>query len=60
LVMMGRQTSDQSRLFYAFNLDELIPERHLLRQINPIVTRRTTLRRHPDLVGPADAPLRAF
>ena len=36
---MGRQTGDQSRLFYAFNLDELIPERHLLRRINPIVTR---------------------
>ena len=26
--MMGRQTGDQSRLFYTFNLDELIPERH--------------------------------
>ena len=37
--MMGRQTGDQSRLFYAFNLDELIPERHLLRRINPIVTK---------------------
>jgi transposase len=37
--MMGRQTGDQSRLFYTFNLDELIPERHLLRLINPIVTR---------------------
>jgi transposase len=37
--MMGRQTGDQSRLFYTFNLDELIPEGHLLRQINPIVTR---------------------
>lgn len=37
--MMGRQTCDQSRLFYAFNLDELIPERHLLRRINPIVAR---------------------
>jgi len=36
--MMGRQTGDQSRLFYTFNLDELIPERHLLRRINPIVT----------------------
>ena len=35
---MGRQAGDQSRLFYAFNLDELIPERHLLRRINPIVT----------------------
>jgi len=37
--MMGQQTGDQSRLFYAFNLDELIPEHHLLRRINPIVTR---------------------
>ena len=36
--MMGRQTGDQSRLFYTFKLDELIPERHLLRRINPIVT----------------------
>ena len=36
--MMGQQSGDQSRLFYAFNLDELIPERHLLRRINPIVT----------------------
>jgi hypothetical protein len=25
-------------LFYTFNLDELIPERNLLRRINPIVT----------------------
>jgi hypothetical protein len=31
--MMGRQTGDQNRLFYAFNLDELIPDRHLLRRI---------------------------
>ena len=37
-MMMGRQTGDQSRLFYAFNLDDLMPERHLLRRINPIVT----------------------
>ena len=37
--MMGRQTGDQSRLFYSFNLEERIPTRHLLRRINPIVTR---------------------
>ena len=37
--MMGRQTGDQSQLFYLFNLEEHIPERHLLRRINPIVTR---------------------
>ncbi len=37
--MMGRQTGDQSQLFYLFNLEERIPARHLLRRINPIVTR---------------------
>src|SRR6266851_52437 len=37
--MMGRQTSDQSQLFYLFNLEERIPADHLLRRINPIVTR---------------------
>jgi transposase len=35
--MMGRQTVDQSQLFYLFNLEKRIPERHLLRRINPIV-----------------------
>jgi transposase len=37
--MMGRQTVDQSQLFYPFNLERRIPERHLLRRINPTVTR---------------------
>jgi transposase len=37
--MMGRQTGDQSQLFYLFNLEERIPASHLLRRINPIVTR---------------------
>src|ERR1700758_1567391 len=37
--MMGRQTGDQSQLFYLFNLERRIPERHLLRRINPTVTR---------------------
>src|SRR5436190_19483846 len=36
--MMGRQRSDQSQLFYLFNLERRIPARHLLRRINPIVT----------------------
>src|SRR6202158_2911035 len=36
--MMGRQTSDQSQLFYLFNLEQRIPASHLLRRINPIVT----------------------
>jgi hypothetical protein len=37
--MMGRQTGDQSQLFYLFNLEERIPASPLLRRINPIVTR---------------------
>lgn len=37
--MMGRQTGDQGQLFYLFNLEERIPGCHLLRRINPIVTR---------------------
>ena len=37
--MMGRQTGDQSQLFYLFNLERRIPASHLLRRINPIVTR---------------------
>jgi transposase len=37
--MMGQQTSDQRQLFYLFNLEERIPAHHLLRRINPIVTR---------------------
>jgi transposase len=36
--MMGRQDRDQGRLFYEFNLDEMIPKSHLLRRINVFVT----------------------
>ena len=37
--MMGRETGDQSQFFYLFNLEDRIPPHHLLRQINPLVTR---------------------
>jgi transposase len=37
--MMGRQKVDQSQLFYLFNLEGRIPAHHLLRRINPTVTR---------------------
>jgi hypothetical protein len=37
--MMGRQAVDQSQLFYLFNLEARIPAHHLLRRINPTVTR---------------------
>jgi hypothetical protein len=35
--MMGRQTVDQSHLFYLFNFERRIPQRQFLRRINPIV-----------------------
>lgn len=35
--MMGRQTSDQGRLFYQFRLEDRIPDNHLLRRINGFV-----------------------
>jgi transposase len=37
--MMGRQKVDQSELFYLFNLEGRVPAHHLLRRINPVVTR---------------------
>src|ERR1700687_1121868 len=37
--MMGRQSGDQSRLFYLFDLEARIPAHHLLRRINPVVGR---------------------
>ena len=36
--MMGRQSGDQSRLFYEFRLEDRIPKNHLLRRINVFVT----------------------
>jgi hypothetical protein len=39
--MMDRQGGDQSQLFYLFNLERRIPTSHLLRRINPVVTRIT-------------------
>lgn len=36
--MMGRRDRDQANLFYDFNLDEVIPENHLLRRLDVYVT----------------------
>jgi hypothetical protein len=36
--MMGRQRRDQGKLFYEFRLEDRIPENHLLRRINVLVT----------------------
>jgi len=34
IVMMGQRSGDQEQLFYAFNLDDHIPQGHLLRGID--------------------------
>ncbi len=36
--MMGRRDRNQASLFYDFNLDDVIPENHLLRRIDVFVT----------------------
>ena len=36
--MMGRQTADQTRLFYEFHLEDRVPPNHLLRRINVFAT----------------------
>ena len=36
--MMGRQSTNQARLFYEFDLEDRIPSNHLLRRINVFVT----------------------
>lgn len=36
--MMGRQRRDQGKLFYEFRLDDRIPNNHLLRRIDVVVT----------------------
>jgi hypothetical protein len=35
--MMGRQEGGQSQFFYAFDLDEVVPPDHLVRQIDAML-----------------------
>ena len=35
--MMGEQNNQQDRLFYNFNLEQMVPEDHLLRKINAVL-----------------------
>ena len=35
--MMGRQTTDQGQLFYALNLEEVVPDDHLVREIAAVL-----------------------
>lgn len=40
--MMGRQRRDQTKLFYEFRLDDRIPQGHLLRRIDVVITEALT------------------
>ena len=35
--MMGRQSDQQDQLFYQFNLDDLVPSEHLVRQLDQVL-----------------------
>jgi len=35
--MMGRREDEQGQLFYAFDLDQVVPPDHLVRQIDAVV-----------------------
>jgi hypothetical protein len=35
--MMGRLKQDQEQLFYSFNLEEAVPEDHLVREIAAVL-----------------------
>jgi transposase len=37
LRMMGRRKGDQSQLFYAFHLDDVVPADHRVRQIDAVL-----------------------
>jgi hypothetical protein len=50
---MGRQTGDQSQLFYLYNLEGRISANHLLSRINPVVTRVLADLREPTLSTPS-------
>ena len=43
--MMGDPPPPQGQFFYAFNLDEKVPQDHLLRQIDGVID-LSTLREH--------------
>ena len=43
--MMGQQTDGETQLFYAFNLDEYVPQHHLLRRIDQFLD-LSKLRQH--------------
>ena len=35
--MMGRSSRDQGQLFYSFNLEEVVPDDHLVRAISEVL-----------------------
>ena len=59
--MMGRSSQDQGQLFYSFNLEDVVPDDHLVRQIAMVLDLswvRTELAPHYSPIGrPSIDPL---
>ena len=59
--MMGRSSQDQGQLFYSFNLEQVVPDDHLVRQIAMVLDLswvRTELAPHYSPIGrPSIDPL---
>jgi hypothetical protein len=49
--MMGRNDKPQKPLFYAFNLDDVVPQDHLLRKIGPARAPGTVLQPYRTALG---------
>ena len=60
-MMMGRSSQDQGQLFYSFNLEDVVPDDHLVRQIAMVLDLswvRTELAPHYSPIGrPSIDPL---
>jgi hypothetical protein len=50
--MMGRRKDGQGQFFYAFNLDDVVPPDHLVRQIDGVLD----LRANPACPEPIGGP----
>src|SRR3954447_11748884 len=62
--MMGRSSQDQGQLFYSFNLEEVVPDDHLVRAVASVLDLswvRTELASHYSLIGrPSIDPVLMF
>ena len=56
--MMGRRENGQGQFFYSFDLDEVVPPDHLVRQIDSLLDLKVGSTRHWHLIIRTRAGLR--